>query len=141
MFTTGVRLKWVGEIPLNGNGMPLLYLEGWRYSLDVQRKLKKFIRELHKLTTCVKITTQVEKARFDFQAVYMLRGKVDNIYDFSTAELSKIPIIEDLARIIGVLPGKRGNVQVDRLDLLPMNKKNTSMKYSQKSEEENNNLE
>lgn len=35
----------------------------------------------------------------------------------------------------------QGNVQVDRLDLLPMNKKNTSMKYSQKSEEENNNLE
>ena len=57
----------------------------------------------------------MEKARFDFQAVYMLRGKVDNIYDFSTAELSKIPIIEDLARIIGVLPGKRGNVQVDRV--------------------------
>ena len=59
--------------------------------------------------------SQCEKARFDFQAVYMLRGKVDNIYDMSKAELAKIPIIEDLSRIIGIAPGKKGTILPDRI--------------------------
>lgn len=59
--------------------------------------------------------TQAEKARMDFQAIYMLRGKVDNIYDLSKTELSKIPIIDDLSRIIGIAPGKRGTIIPDRI--------------------------
>ena len=41
--------------------------------------------------------------------------KVDNIYDLSTTELSKIKIIEDLSRIIGIAPGKRGDIIPDRV--------------------------
>ncbi len=59
--------------------------------------------------------TQVEKARYDFQAAYMLRGKIDNIYDMSIAELSKIQIVDDLSRIIGIAPGKRGTILPDRV--------------------------
>ena len=58
---------------------------------------------------------QVEKARSDFQAVYKLRGKVDNIYDLAISEMSKIKIIEDLSRIIGLVPGKQGTIIPDRI--------------------------
>lgn len=57
----------------------------------------------------------VEKARYDFQAIYKLRGRVDNIYDLSMQELSKIGIIEDLSRIIGLVPGKPGTIIPDRV--------------------------
>ena len=33
----------------------------------------------------------------------------------SKAELAKIPIIEDLSRIIGIAPGKRGDILPDRI--------------------------
>ena len=33
----------------------------------------------------------------------------------SIAELSKLPIIEDLSRIIGIVPGKRGTIIPDRI--------------------------
>ena len=59
--------------------------------------------------------TKVEKARYDFQAAYMLRGKIDNIFDMSIAELSKIQIVDDLSRIIGIAPGKRGTILPDRV--------------------------
>lgn len=62
--------------------------------------------------------TQVEKARFDFQSIYQLRGKVDNIYDHTLTELGKIPIIQDLSRIIGLLPGKKGEILPDRIVVL-----------------------
>ena len=58
---------------------------------------------------------QVEKARSDFQAVYKLRGKVDNIYDLAISEMVKIKIIEDLSRIIGLVPGKQGTIIPDRI--------------------------
>ena len=67
------------------------------------------------LTEGLSAGTQVEKARFDFQSIYMLRGKVDNIYDFSLTELSKIPIIQDLSRIFGLIPGKHGDILPDRI--------------------------
>ena len=51
----------------------------------------------------------------DFQAIYMLRGKIDNIYDMKMSELSKIPIIDDLSRILGLVPGKRGTIIPDRV--------------------------
>jgi len=41
--------------------------------------------------------------------------KVDNIYDCPTAELLKKDIISDLSRIIGLVPGKRGNID----DIIP----------------------
>ena len=50
-----------------------------RYSLDVQRKLKKFIRELHKLTTCVKITNAMDE-------VINSGGEVDVYYEEVTRE-------------------------------------------------------
>lgn len=59
--------------------------------------------------------TQAEQGRLDYQMIYMLRGKIDNIYDMSISELSKVPIIEDLSRILGIQPGKRGNILVDRV--------------------------
>lgn len=59
--------------------------------------------------------TQVEKSRFDFQAAYMLRGRVDNVYDLTMNELSKLPIVDDLSRILGVAPGKRGTIIPDRI--------------------------
>ena len=59
-----------------------------------------------------------EAAREDFQSIYKLRGKVDNIYDIAVSELSKIKIIEDLSRIIGIPPGKRGEVIPDRILVL-----------------------
>lgn len=59
--------------------------------------------------------SQVENARSDFQAVYKLRGKIDNIYDIAMSELSKNPIIEDLSRIFGILPGKHGDIIPDRI--------------------------
>ena len=80
-----------------------------------KENLEKFTRELHRLTTCVKISSQAEKARFPFQEIYMLRGKVDNIYDMSLAEISKIDIIDDLSRIIGLVPGKNGHINQDRI--------------------------
>ena len=46
---------------------------------------------------------------------YVKIMKVDNIYDMSKAELAKIPIIEDLSRIIGIPPGKRGTILPDRI--------------------------
>ena len=58
---------------------------------------------------------QVEVSRYDFQAVYKLRGKVDNIYDLSIPDLSKIKIIEDLSRLIGIAPGKHGDIIPDRI--------------------------
>lgn len=59
--------------------------------------------------------TNAEKSRLDFQAVYKLRGKVDNIYDKSLKELEKIPIIEDLSKILGVQPRRKGNILPDRI--------------------------
>lgn len=59
--------------------------------------------------------THVENARYDYQAVYRLRGKVDNVYDMAMSELSKVPIVEDLSRILGILPGKTGNIIPDRI--------------------------
>ena len=41
--------------------------------------------------------------------------KIDNIYDMSIAELSKIQIVDDLSRIIGIAPGKRGTILPDRV--------------------------
>ena len=58
---------------------------------------------------------QVEVSRSDFQAIYKLRGKVDNIYDLALSEMSKISIIEDLSRLIGLVPGKHGNIIPDRI--------------------------
>ena len=59
--------------------------------------------------------SHVEKARLDFQAIYKLRGKVDNIYDTTIGDMGKLKIIEDLSRIIGLVPGKRGNIIPDRI--------------------------
>lgn len=67
------------------------------------------------LTEGLSAASQVEKARFPFQAVYQLRGKIDNIYDMTIPQLSKIPIIDDISRIIGIKPGQRGNINIDRL--------------------------
>lgn len=58
---------------------------------------------------------QVEKARSDFQAIYKLRGKVDNIYDTAIGDMSKMKLIEDLSRIIGLVPGKHGTIIPDRI--------------------------
>ena len=58
---------------------------------------------------------QVEKSRYDFQSIYRLRGKVDNIFDLALSEVSKIKIIEDLSRIIGIVPGKNGTIIPDRI--------------------------
>lgn len=71
-------------------------------------------RELY-LTEGESAGGHVEQARFDFQEVYKLRGKTDNIYDKSLQELSKIDIIQDLSRIIGLVPGKRGKLNQDRI--------------------------
>lgn len=68
-------------------------------------------RELY-LTEGLSAGSQAEKSRYDFQEIYMLRGKVDNIYDMSIQELSKIDIIDDLSRIIGIVPGKMSNVNM-----------------------------
>ena len=59
--------------------------------------------------------TNAEKSRFDFQAIYKLRGKVDNIYDLSLKELEQIPIIEDLSKILGIQPRRRGEILPDRI--------------------------
>ena len=59
--------------------------------------------------------TNAEKSRLDFQAIYKLRGKVDNIYDLSLKELEKIPIIEDLSKILGVQPRRKGDILPDRI--------------------------
>ena len=77
--------------------------------------MEKFIRELHRLATYVNKMNQVESSRLDYQSIYKLRGKVDNIYDCPTAELLKKDIISDLSRIIGLVPGKRGNID----DIIP----------------------
>lgn len=71
----------------------------------------------HEVYLCegLSAATEIEKSRFDFQSIYMLRGKIDNIYDMSNADLSKVPIINDLSRIIGLVPGKRGTVLPDRI--------------------------
>lgn len=45
----------------------------------------------------------------------MLRGKVDNIYDMSMNDLSKIDIVDDISRIIGLVPGRRGKINQDRI--------------------------
>ena len=41
--------------------------------------------------------------------------KVDNIYDLSLKELEKIPIIEDLSKILGVQPRRKGDILPDRI--------------------------
>ena len=41
--------------------------------------------------------------------------KVDNVYDTAIGDMSKMKIIEDLSRIIGLVPGKRGNIIPDRI--------------------------
>lgn len=50
----------------------------------------------------------VRMARFPFQEVYKLRGRVDNIIDMDIATLSKLRFIQDMSRITGLVPGKRG---------------------------------
>ena len=57
--------------------------------------MEKFIRELHRLTICVKAM------------------KVDNIYDLSTPELIKKDIIQDLSRILGLMPSSKKNKPED----------------------------
>lgn len=57
----------------------------------------------------------VEQARYDFQGLYKLRGKVDNIYDLNYKDMAKSTIISELSRIIGIPIGGRGKIIPDRI--------------------------
>lgn len=94
-----------------GNGLSKDKIEKY---YPAKMKCETDYRELY-LTEGLSAAGQAEKSRFDFQEIYQLRGKVDNIYDMSMAELSKIDIIDDLSRIIGLVPGKSGKINQDRI--------------------------
>ena len=57
----------------------------------------------------------LESARFDYQSIYLLRGRVDAVYDCATSDLMKKEIIQDLSRIFGIVPGKDS----DENDIIP----------------------
>ena len=75
--------------------------------------MEKFIRELYRLTIYANKMNHVESSRNAYQSIYKLRGKVDNIYDLSTPELIKKDIIQDLSRILGLMPSSKKNKPED----------------------------
>lgn len=60
--------------------------------------------------------SQVANAKYEFQEVLKLRGKVNNIFDMSVTDYSKLQVVDEISRILGVPPGlRKGDIKSDRV--------------------------
>ena len=61
---------------------------------------------------------QLASARYEFQSIFKLRGKIDNIIDYNMNKIATIDMVERMSRCMGIAPGRKGILNHDAYKIL-----------------------